>query len=152
MSVRTPEDIASGTIRVSVGGVERIVPTLPIGPTRDWQTLVADRLGAFGVILAAEQSPSTLAELSHQSLDTVLDLAVAYDRTGSLGGRAWLEEHADPEQVYAAVRLMLEVAFPFAPDLRTLLTVLPGVILRGPSGPANSTSSPSPSGDSILEP
>ena len=143
---RTDEDILAGVLRVPVGGVEKLVPTLPIRATREWQALLSEKLGGFGVVMAAEQSPDTLAAFGSLSLDTILDLVLAYDRSGALGGRDWIEEHADPAQLYGAVRQMAEVAFPFVSDLQTVLRVLPGLLLGAKSSTPNSTNGRSPTG------
>jgi hypothetical protein len=144
---RTDEDVLAGVLRVPVGGVEKIVPTLPIRATREWQALLSEKLGGFGVVMAAEQSPATLAAFGSLSLDTILDLVVAYDRTDALGGRDWLEEHADPAQLYGAVRQMAEVVFPFVTDMQTVLRVLPGLLVGALTSP-RSTNGRSPTGAS----
>ena len=44
--------------------------------------------------------------------------------TGALGGREWIEEHADPTELYGALRRMARVAVPFGDDLQTLVGLL----------------------------
>ena len=146
MSGRSAEDVLSGTLRIPLGGVEKIVPTLPIRASREWQQLITEKVGGFGAVMSAQQTPEALGALANLSLDTILDLVVAYDRTNALGGREWLEEHADPAQLYGAVRAMAGVAFPFVNDAKALVGLLPGLVdaLSQPS----STSGPSPTGAS----
>jgi hypothetical protein len=146
---RSAEDVLAGVLRIHVGGVERIVPTLPIRATREWQAKLTESLGGFGVVMAADQSPATIARFTGLALDAQLDLVCAYDRTGALGGREWLEEHADPAQLYAAAKLMGEVAFPFVNDLQSLMAALPGLLMGAPSSSSSSTSGPSPTGISL---
>lgn len=114
MAVRSPEDVLAGVLRISVGGVEKIVPTLPIRATREWQARALDDKTAPAV----EAEGAGIANLAY---DTVLDIVLTYDRTNALGGREWLEENADPAQLYAAAQQMAEVAFPFVEDVKLLL-------------------------------
>ena len=46
------------------------------------------------------------------STGSLLDLVVAYDVTGALGGREWIEEHADPAELRAALQAILGNVFP----------------------------------------
>ncbi len=148
MADRTPEDVIAGVLRIAVGGVERIVPTLPIRATREWQESISKGPEGFTVPVSDDDwTASTVADFSGLTIGTILDVVVAYDRTGALGGREWLEEHADPSQLYAAARQMAGVAFPFATDLDLLLAALvvrQVVASRRPS----STSTPSSTGAS----
>lgn len=145
---RSPEDRVAGILRLAVGGVERIVPTLSISATREWQAgLVADVSGVADEDLA----PGDTSRLVDLSLDAVLDFVTSYDRGNVLGGRAWLEDHADPGQVYAAAGAIAEVAFPFARNVPMLL----GALLARSAAASmllSSTSSPSPSGGSTPAP
>jgi hypothetical protein len=148
MTDRSPEDVLAGILRIPVGGVEKIVPTLPLRASREWQRLVFEKIGEFRPVLSAGQTPEALDALARLSLDTILDLVGAYDRTSALGGREWLEENADPAQLYGAARAMAGVAlFPFGDDAKSLVGLLPGLVaaLSTPS----STNGPSPAGGSI---
>jgi hypothetical protein len=90
---------------------------------------------------------ATMSEFTGLTLETVLDVVVSYDRTGALGGREWLEDNADPAQLYAAATQMAEVAFPFATNIPLLLAAL---VVRSVVGskPPNSTNGPLPIGGS----
>jgi hypothetical protein len=152
MAERSPEDVLAGVLRIAVGGRERIVPTLSIRATREWQQEIARGPGGFSVPVSDDDwSAADVADFSGLTLQTVLDVVVAYDRTGALGGREWLEENADPAQLYAAASQMAEAAFPFATDTRLLLaalvvrSILPGA---APSADPSSTSGRSRTGGS----
>lgn len=136
---RTEADRASGILRLRIGGEERIVPTLPIRPARDWRRRVLALSGGFGLPPLetwAADAPGRFADLTE---DAILDLVVEYDREGTLGGRAWLEEHADPTELYGALQAMIGNALPFAGDGRTLLTTLVVLAAADPSAPGSST-------------
>jgi hypothetical protein len=142
---RSDEDILSGVLRIAVGGVEKEVPTLSIRATREWQaSLAADEASA---VSDADLTPADTSRVLDLSLTEILNIVVTYDRTAALGGREWLEEHADPAQLYEAANQMAEVAFPFARDTRMLLRAL---LAR--SVAASSTNGPSPSGGSTPAP
>ena len=145
MTTRSAEDVLAGILRIAVGGVEKIVPTLPIRATREWQALIAKGPQAFAPRDLNDWAPSDAFDFTFLTLDAILDIVVAYDRTSALGGREWLEEHADPAQLYAASAQMAEVAFPFAEDTRLLLAALVANRVVA-STPRSSTSGPSPIG------
>lgn len=153
---RAPEDVAAGVLRFTFGGQERVVPTLKIRASRDWIRAGVAKLPALQAVLAGDQSPEGLDQLIALGYDAALEQVLAYDRTGALGGRDWLEDNADPTELYEALRAMGQVALPFVGDLKGLLAILPG-LLEGAapddtSESTSSTSSPSPSGVSTPTP
>ena len=122
---RSPEDVLAGVLRIPVGGVEKIVPTLSIRATREWQAGLAAGPAAFTVPVSDDDwTAATVAEFTGLSIETILDVVTSYDRSAALGGREWLEEHADPAQLYTAAHQMVEVAFPFATDPSMVLAAL----------------------------
>ena len=148
MTTRSPEDVLAGVLRIAVGGVEKIVPTLPLRATREWQTLLASRPSGFSVPVTDDDwTPANVSEFTGLTLEATIELVVAYDRSGALGGREWLEEHADPAQLYAAAEQMAEVAFPFAENIRMLLAALVVRSVVGSSS-TSSTNGHSPTGAS----
>jgi hypothetical protein len=147
MDSRSAEDVLAGVLRIAVGGAEKIVPTLPIRATREWQAALAERDPSFAPDNLNDWTRADASSFSSLTLDAVLDIVVSYDRTGALGGRDWLEEHADPTQIYNAAQQMAEVAFPFAEDSTMLLRALVVDAVVG-SSPVSSTSGPSPTGGS----
>lgn len=144
---RSPEDVLAGVIRVAVGGQEKLLPTLSIRGTREWQAAVAAMPGRFNPADPEAWTTGEASEFSGLTLDVVLDIIVLYDRASALGGREWLEDHADPAQLYAALAAISEVAFPFADNTRVLLAALVATAVVG-SSPPSSTSGPSPIGTS----
>ena len=150
MTQRTPEDILAGVLRINVGGIEKRVPTLPMNASAEWQEALGAGLGGFARNLTSDQSADSLMGFARFTQEAILDAVAAYDRTGALGGRDWLAEHADPAQLYIAFRQMAEVVFPFVADVRSLLALLPGLLAQadvGSSSPS-STSGHSPTGGS----
>jgi len=146
MAERTPEDVLAGVLRIAVGGVVKAVPTLPIRASREWQEKLAAGPSAFTVPVDDDDwSAAVVSEFTGLTQEAILDIVLAYDRTNALGGREWLEEHADPAQLFAAAQQMAEVAFPFAEDTRLLLT---GLVVRSVVGSPrlSSTSGRSPTG------
>lgn len=139
--MRPDEDVLSGVLRLTVGGVEKEVPTLPIRPAREWQRMVTAVSGGFGLPALDDWQTDDAGRFANLTLDTLLDLALAYDRTAALGGRDWLEDNANPQELYEAVVAMAENAFPFAEDGRTVLgmaiaqaTLAEPIPPRSPSG------------------
>lgn len=110
METRSPEEVATGLLRISVGGVVKMMPTLPIKHIPEWAQLL-DALTPSAVTPGDPSEGFTL--IAKVTLAGLLDLIVAYDRTGALGGREWLEENADPAELKAAAEQMAGNAFPF---------------------------------------
>jgi hypothetical protein len=138
---RSDEDVLSGILRIPVGGVEKLVPTLKLRAVRDWQVRVADKLALIRPTLGA--NPRDVQDLAHvagTAIESILELVIAYDQTGALGGREWLEENADPAQLYAAVQQMGQVTFPFVGDAVALIAAFP-TAFGTPDEPSASTSS-----------
>lgn len=150
MAARSAEDVLAGVLRISIGGIEKRVPTLPMRASAEWQETLGAQLGGFARSLSSDQSADSLMGFARFTQDAILEAVLAYDRTGALGGREWLLEHADPSQLYAAFRQMAEVVFPFVSDVRSLLAMLPGLLAQADVGltSPSSTSGPSPTGDS----
>jgi hypothetical protein len=145
---QSPEEAATGFLRVTVGGIVKRVPTLKIAAVREWKDEIAR--GPSGFVVPAtddDWTAAVVAEFTGLSIETVLDLVVAYDKTGALGGREWLEQNADPSEVYEAALAMAGNAFPFWTDVPAGLAAL--VVRRVvESKPPSSTNGRSPGGDS----
>lgn len=162
MFEQTPEDRRSGVLRFTFGGEERTCPTLKLRASREWLKGAAGRLPLLieALGLDSDMQQSAFVDFSYE---IGLEVLGEYDLTGALGGREWLEEHADPAELYEALRLMARVAVPFGNDLQSLVAVLvtlvPDLFDRGAkdeadeppaegSGSTRSTSSPSRTGTS----
>jgi len=131
---RTTEEVAGGFIRARVGGTTRDLPTLKVRAAREWRLGLVEALvdaspTMLGLDLDALKSDGIaamtgLAPLAQLASDKILDLVLAYDPSAALGGRDWLEEHADDAELYALLRVILGVVFPFVTDLRSGLAQL----------------------------
>ncbi len=109
MTERLPEDVAIGVLRVVIGGSERSLPTLKAKYVPEWARKLDDLTPSDH-----ESDPDNgFAIIAQVSLAGLLDLIVAYDRTGALGGREWIEENADPSELAEVARQMAGNAFPF---------------------------------------
>jgi hypothetical protein len=111
---RSEADIAAGIIRVRIGQTERELSTLKIAALPAWKKLLAEKTGHSVDELDAN-APGIL--ISGAVGVHTMELVLAYDRGGVLGGRKWLQENADPAQLYHGVlKPILEVVFPFVGD------------------------------------
>lgn len=146
MAERSAEDVLAGILRVSVGGQSKALPTLSIRATREWKAGLAE-----GLFSAPEDdrdwTPEAVAQFADLTFGELLDIITSYDRTAALGGREWLEDNADPEQLYIAAGQISEVAFPFAHNPRVVLAALLARSVVA-SKPQSSTNGHSPSGAS----
>lgn len=157
---RSQEELAGGFIRVVVGGSTRNLPTLKIRAEREWKLLLAQTLGEAQVGLDFEEirkggdaAYQAMAPLANLATDLSVDLLLAYDKGGVLGGREFLEENADASEVYRALLKALKVAFPFVRDLRDAATEIRSLVgmsrLVG-SDSSSSTNGPLPTGEPSL--
>lgn len=123
---RTEADQVYGRIPCRFGNEVRYLPTMKIGPVRAWKRTLAEsasRLAGLD-LREGEQAISDLTLFASGATDEVLDLVLAYDTTGALGGRDWLEAHADDRELYVVLRSILAVHFPFVEDVRQAMEVL----------------------------
>ncbi len=146
MVERSEEDSATRVLRIPVGGVVKTMPTLPIKHIAEWAKL----LDALTPSTAPPGDPSEgFTLIASITLTGLLDLVVAYDRTGALGGREWLEENADPAELKAAAEQMAGNAFPFgeaAAVIASMVATRLGQAVR--SAPPSSTNGSSTNGAS----
>jgi hypothetical protein len=147
MADRTPEDLALGVLRIPLGDTLKVMPTLKARWLPEWAALFARPKGEPKALDEWTTADADEALLSAKTVGRVIDLIVAYDRTGALGGREWLEENADPSQLKAALDQMVGNAFPLADDPAGLASL---VVLRQvvPSNPPSSMSGSSATGAS----
>jgi hypothetical protein len=142
MAERTPEDVAAGILRIAVGGTVREVPTLKAKYVGAWaeRVLLLDDAGRAVKIKPLEEwTAADVAQLAGPALDRVIDLIVAYDRTGALGGREWLEENADPPQLQDALTAMLGNAFPLADSPEVLAATVMGQVAAASNQPRSTS-------------
>lgn len=149
---RTEDEIVGGLLTVVLGSIRKPLRILTMREARVWKLSLVGKLGGeIGSLDLA--STKDVGPLIEAASDRILDLVVAYDVDGTLGGREWLEGNASDLEVYSVFRRMLEVSFPFVRDLRTALAEiralgLADLLAGGGSRPASSTNGDSPAGDS----
>jgi hypothetical protein len=136
MSERTEEEVLSGLLQISVGGITKAVPTLPIKYVAEWAKLL-DALTPTEPATDPREGFTLIAKVTTAGL---LDLVLAYDRTGALGGREWLEEHADAQQLRAAAVQMADNAFPLGDGASVVGQMLATMI--GKAAPKDDSSEP----------
>ena len=131
---RSPDEVAGGYINARVGATAKELPTLKIRAARAWRQEFLEALApissmTLAIDLEAIRTKGIAAvvgagPLTQLGTDLILGLVVAYDVGNVLGGRDWLEEHADDAELYALFRVILGVVFPFVNDLRSGLNEL----------------------------
>jgi hypothetical protein len=145
MNERTVEDLVTGVLHIPIGSVVKDMPTLKAKYIDEWgRTFVASEGEPKKL---AEWTMQDVAQFSGHTVARLLDLVVAYDRTAALGGREWIAENADPQQLHAALVQMVGNAFPLA-DAPAVLIGLMITQSAAPSDPPNSTNGSSTTGDS----
>jgi hypothetical protein len=144
---RSPEDVVTGVLRISVGGIIKSMPTLKIKQIPEWSAILDAKTPSATATADPAEGFTLVAKVT---LSGLLDLVVAYDRTGALGGREWLEEHADPMELREAALAMAGNAFPFGEGAGVVGRMLMDQIKQAvaPSPPPKSTNGRSRSGAS----
>jgi hypothetical protein len=139
-------------IRIVLGGHAKSVAPLTIDRNRVWKTGLAEMVGVAWISIAgsAEDWTKLIATLAAMT-DQHIDLLVAYDEAGSLGGAEWIASHATEREVWTGLKAVLDEAFP---QIAELLRKVPPAILIPTVLQLlrSSTSSPSPAGQPSVAP
>lgn len=147
MFERSEEDIAAGIIRLSLGGQEYILPTLPWAASDDWQATFKARLNEITGRDFGDIGPEMALSALSATMDTLVDLIASYDREHKLGrDSADLKARYDRAQMYETFKAIGRHEFPFLRDvdgtvamlmpyLRPILTgLLANIASRQPGG------------------
>lgn len=149
---RTEENKAAGLVEVRLGDRAFALRVLRIAEQREWQrgagSAVAG-IGAFDVKTAGDGMEVIKRTLALLGVDQQLDILSGYDVEDKLESREWIEENATAEQVYSALREVVEAAYPFVRDVESVLAAIRPMVSGVLSERGNSTNSPSPTGVSI---
>lgn len=149
-TVRSPrpehEVLAAAPIAVTLGGRERLLPPLSIRANRAWKAEVAKAIGVAWAAFGSADDYGAIVGLVSGLTDEMVDLLVAYDVSGALGGREWLEDNATDAEVYAAMKEILAVAYPPFRDARGVPGLAEAMIGLLASVSRERTSSSRPSG------
>lgn len=147
--LRSEELKAAGLVVLELGDQAFTLRVLRIKEQREWQRGAGQAVTAIGTFDV--KTPGDGIEVIKRTLlllgvDQQIDIISAYDVDHVLESREWIEENATSEQVYAALREVATVAFPFMRDAESLLAAIGPLISAALSEQASSTSSPSPTG------
>lgn len=126
---RADAEIVARQIRFSLGGDPRVIRVLSVAENREWTanlaTLVRATLGKVGPL----ESVDEVALLLSQSIDTMMDLLIAYDVDHELPERDWIDTKATDREVYEALKRVTAAAYPFGFDLRAVVPELVPALL-----------------------
>ena len=114
--LRPDEEVAGGYISVTLGGQAKRLPVLPIVRNREWKQQFDAMVAELGMNTESDDFEEVVRALSN-SIEKMLDLLLAYDETGALGGREWIERHASDGEVYETFKKVKDAAYPFGFDL-----------------------------------
>jgi len=114
-------------IRIVLGGHAKYVAPLTIDRNREWKKGLAETIGASWTSLASSAEDWTKLVATVASMtDQHIELLVAYDVAGSLGGAEWIVHHATEREVWTGLKAVLDEAFP---QIAELLRKVPPAIL-----------------------
>jgi len=139
--LRPDDQVAGGFIPVSVGGQSKNLPELKRHRNREWKALFQQTVGDTLAKSHALTDMEDVVQLIAGSSDVQLDLLIAYDESGALGGREWLDTNATDREIYTALKKITAIAFPEMPDLMTRMPQLVGLVLEAAMRRSQSTSS-----------
>lgn len=112
MAERTEEAGLAGLLDITMGGRVYTLPALTIEQSDQW----LDRLGAAmadAEVLDGDSGADTLRTLLRHAAETALELVVAYDTTGVLGGADEIRRRATKRELSEALEMMVKVEDPF---------------------------------------
>lgn len=110
---RSAEDILGRVARVTLGGVTYELPVLPIAGNRRWKEGLDARLAATVDGLEGDNPAAVFLAIEEQA-DALLDVIIAYDKSGVLPPKDELLEVVYEHELIAALREVWRAANPFA--------------------------------------
>lgn len=123
----TDAEAVKGQLRLELGGTAHRVAVLPIRAADAWietfQASLASVATSADDVLGATDVTASLIEVTRRTTHAAVDLIVAYDRDGALGGRDWILDHATPEEVTDALEVLRVSALPFARGILSMVDV-----------------------------
>lgn len=130
-------------LEIVLGGEAYRLPVLSMRQNREWLAQFSTGLTS---IVDGIGEPKTLDEVAASIAgyaERFMDMLIAYDRTGVLPGREWIDDHATDGEVYTAIQKVSEVAAPFGSNLLSLALMQAATKVRASlkrsSGPPPST-------------
>lgn len=111
---RPEEEQIRGILTVTIDGQKRAVPTLKRVHSREWKQQVTRTIASID--LPDTDDIELLVRTATLTDDIIFELVIAYDRTNALGGREYLDEHADDRDIHEAFEVMLRAASPKVDD------------------------------------
>lgn len=115
---RTAADLLAGRIRLRLGGVEYVLPVLPMKASAAWLESLDGRFTGLAENLekAGNDVPRIL-ELVAADEDGLLELLRTYDVHGILPPRDWITEYATRPEILAATVEVWRASHPLAVTL-----------------------------------
>ena len=137
MISRGEQEAFAETITGTVNGEPITIPVLRIKHADAWRTELEVQAAVVGTSIF-EGLPGMIG-MSSSMIEAMLELVIAYDRTGVLGGRDVFVENASDGEAWALFKQMIDASYPFVDDLNRMGLLLSKV-----------TSAPSTSGLSLI--
>ena len=116
--LRADADVVAGTLHMRLGGYDKTLPELTIEENEVWQGKLVTGLAEVLQTMDAVKDWDQAVRLVSRSTPLMVDLLIAYDKSGMLGGRDWLRKNATNSELYDAFKEVAVASYPFARDLR----------------------------------
>lgn len=134
-----------GNLPIVLGGITKWIRPLPANPSDAWVALLGEQLrGALGGVSASGNDWNGILVAAAGLTRVQIELLVAYDREGRLGGADWIGENATPVEIWEAFKKVTAAAYPPLAEAARFPQLLAGLL---PQLLASSGSSDSPNGD-----
>lgn len=146
-AVEAPQAPVWGDLPITLGGVQKPIRPLAARPSRDWKTLLAEKIRAATKDIEVSGSDwGQVLTLLSDLTDLQVELLVAYDREGRLGSADWILDNASEREIYEAFKAVLIEAFPPLADAQRFPQLLAGLLpqLLALSGNSASTNGAGP--------
>lgn len=106
------------TVVLVLGGVRKTIRQLPARTNEAWKKQLAETVGAKFLGKGPLDDVDKLSTAFAGLTDAQVELLVAYDEDGRLGGADWILDHAAASEIWTAFKEVLIAAFPFLADAK----------------------------------
>jgi hypothetical protein len=118
---RSALDVIAARAQFQLGDRTVALPVLPIRKNRAWKEKLAEQVGLGLAFVGRDTDAQGVLNALSGMTDVQLGLLTAYDQTGVLPDRDWIEDHVTEAQLLTAFLTVIAAAFPFVATPLVLL-------------------------------
>lgn len=120
LPARGEADVLSRRVGVVLGGQAFNLPVLTIERNRAFKARLVEEATVIIDLLDEQTELGALLRRLAQGTEFQLECLAAFDATGVLPVRSWIEAHATEQELWTATKAVVSAAFPFVDGLRQI--------------------------------